>query len=128
VSLDLPPRQQHWPEPDAMPSTRGVNFYIADPNLEFVCSTVMDRDVFERARPLLVELGAVAGDELDALAAQADRNPPTLRPYDERGRRVDEIVFHRITRWSGSRSSASASPPCRTRPACSAGRARCRTS
>jgi acyl-CoA dehydrogenase len=94
VSLDLPPRQRHWPEQDAMPSTRGLNFFIADPNLEFVCSTVMEPDVFRRARPLLVELGAVAGGELDALAAQADRHPPTLRPYDERGRRVDEVVFH----------------------------------
>ena len=79
---------------DAMPGTRGVNFYTADPNLEFVCSTVMEADVLERARPHLVDLGAVAGDELDALAAQADRHPPTLRAYDERGRRVDEVVFH----------------------------------
>jgi len=93
VSLDLP-RPRPAPEQDAMPRTRGVNFYTADPNLEFVCATVMERDVFDRARPLLVELGAVAGDELDALAAEADRTPPALRPYDERGRRVDEIVFH----------------------------------
>jgi alkylation response protein AidB-like acyl-CoA dehydrogenase len=91
VSLDVRPP---GPQQDGMPGTRGVNFFVADPNLEFVCSTVMERDVFERARPLLLELGAVAGDELDALAAQADRHPPTLRPYDERGRRVDEIVFH----------------------------------
>ena len=82
------------PAQDAMPSTRGLNFYTADPNLEFVCSTVMEADVLERARPRLAELGAVAGGELDALAAQADRNPPTLRAYDERGARVDEIVFH----------------------------------
>jgi alkylation response protein AidB-like acyl-CoA dehydrogenase len=94
VSVELPPRQRPRPEQDAMPGTRGVNFYVADPNLEFVCSTVMERDVFERARPLMVELGAVAGDELDALAAQADHHPPTLRPYDARGRRVDEVVFH----------------------------------
>src|SRR2546430_15489295 len=77
-----------------MPTTRGLNFYVADPNLESVCSTVMEPDVLARARPLLVELGAVAGDELDALAAEADRHPPTLRAYDERGRRVDEVVFH----------------------------------
>jgi acyl-CoA dehydrogenase len=79
---------------DGMPTTRGLNFYVADPNLEYVCSTVMERDVLDRARPLLLEMGAVAGDELDALAAEADRHPPTLRPYDERGRRVDEVVFH----------------------------------
>ena len=82
------------PAQDAMPTTRGVNFYTADPNLEFVCSTVMDAGVLERARTHLIDLGAVAGSELDALAAQADRQPPTLRAYDERGRRIDEVVFH----------------------------------
>src|SRR5205085_1717966 len=51
-------------------------------------------DATTRALQLVVELGAVAGDELDALAAEADRHPPTLRAYDERGRRVDEVVFH----------------------------------
>jgi len=94
VSLELPPPPRPWPTQDGMPTTRGLNFYVADPNLEFVCSTVMEPEVLARARPLLVEMGALAGDELDALAAAADRHPPTLRAYDERGRRVDEIVFH----------------------------------
>jgi len=80
--------------PDAMPSTRGLNFYLADPNLEFVCSTVMAPGDLERARPHLVEMGAVAGDELDALAAEADRNPPALRTHDARGARIDEVVRH----------------------------------
>ena len=39
-------------------------------------------------------MGEVAGGELDALAAVADRHPPTLRTHDERGRRVDEVVRH----------------------------------
>jgi alkylation response protein AidB-like acyl-CoA dehydrogenase len=39
-------------------------------------------------------MGEVAGDRLDALAADADRNPPALRAWDARGARVDEIVFH----------------------------------
>ena len=82
------------PAQDAMETTQGLNFYLEDPNLEFVCSTVMAPDAFARARPHLVELGAVAGSELDALAAEADKHPPTLRAWDERGRRVDEIVFH----------------------------------
>jgi len=82
------------PSLDAMPTTRGLNFYLADPNLEFVCSTVMTPEDFERAHPHLVDLGAVAGGELDALAAEADRNPPTLRAWDAAGRRVDEVVRH----------------------------------
>src|SRR2546426_783357 len=94
VRPELPPPPGPFAAQDGMPTTRGLNFYVADPNLEFLCSTVMEPDVLARARPLLVELGAVAGDELDALAAEADRHPPTLRAYDERGRRVDEVVFH----------------------------------
>ena len=82
------------PVQDAMPTTRGMNFYLEDANLAFVCSSVMDAVTLERARPHLAALGAVAGDELEALAAQADRHGPVLRPFDERGRRVDEVVFH----------------------------------
>jgi alkylation response protein AidB-like acyl-CoA dehydrogenase len=77
-----------------MPSTRGLNFYTADPNLEFLCSTVMDAATFGRARPELVELGRIAGDELEALAADADRNPPVLRSWSPSGDRIDEVVFH----------------------------------
>ncbi|HEX2440532.1 MAG TPA: acyl-CoA dehydrogenase family protein [Methylomirabilota bacterium] len=79
---------------DGMPTTRGTNFFLADPNLAFVCTTVMADDDLARARPHLVAMGAVAGDELDALAAVADRNPPVLRSYDETGRRIDEVVRH----------------------------------
>jgi alkylation response protein AidB-like acyl-CoA dehydrogenase len=60
-----------------MPTTRGLNFFDA-----------------ERALPILRDLGDVAGDELDELAAIADANEPRLRTHDERGRRVDEIVYH----------------------------------
>jgi len=82
------------PPQDGMPTTRGMNFFRADPNLAFVCETVMAPDVLERARPELDAMGATAGGELDALAADADRNPPALRAFDAGGRRVDEVVFH----------------------------------
>ena len=79
------------PPADGMPTTRGTNFHLADPNLAFVCTTVMRPEDFERARPHLVAMGEVAGGELDALAAGADCHPPVLRAYDETGRRVDEV-------------------------------------
>jgi len=77
-----------------MPTTRGLNFYLEDRNLQFLCELVMDAATFECARPHLIAMGEVAGGELDELAAQADKNPPTLRPFDQSGRRVDEVVFH----------------------------------
>jgi alkylation response protein AidB-like acyl-CoA dehydrogenase len=82
------------PAQDGMPTTRGTNLFRADPNLAFVCASVMAPDVLDRARPELDAMGAVAGGELDALAAEADRNPPTLRAFDASGRRADEVVFH----------------------------------
>ena len=91
MSLSSPSPQ---PAQDAMPSTRGLNFFLEDRNLQFLCETVMDAATFERARPHLIDMGAVAGGELDDLAAQADKNPPTLRAFDQSGRRVDEVVFH----------------------------------
>src|SRR5262245_59106694 len=41
--VPLPPAQ------DAMPTTRGMNFYLEDANLEFVCAAVMDAATFARA-------------------------------------------------------------------------------
>jgi acyl-CoA dehydrogenase len=79
---------------DGMPSTRGTNCSLADPNLAFVCASVMPADDLARARPHLIAMGEVAGGELDALAAVADRHPPVLRAYDETGRRVDDIIRH----------------------------------
>ncbi len=88
VSAGGPPAQ------DGMPGTCGLNFYLEDRNLRFVCAQVMPADVLARAEPRLVEMGEVAGGELDALAAEADRNPPVLSPWDAAGRRVDEVLRH----------------------------------
>ena len=73
-----------------MPTTRGLNFFAADPNLAFALRQRARPDDVERALPLLAELGGIAGGELDALAMTADQHPPTLRNFDEFGRRVDE--------------------------------------
>ncbi|MFI5328945.1 MAG: acyl-CoA dehydrogenase family protein, partial [Candidatus Rokuibacteriota bacterium] len=88
------PSSHDAPAQDAMPTTKGLNYFLEDPNFQFLCESVMGAEVHARARPHLTALGAIAGDELDALAAVADRNPPVLRAFDEQGRRVDEVVRH----------------------------------
>ena len=45
VSDRVPPRS------DAMPTTRGTNFCLADPNLEFVYSTVMNAEDLTAGQP-----------------------------------------------------------------------------
>jgi acyl-CoA dehydrogenase len=79
---------------DGMPTTRGMNFFLEDRNLQFLCETVMGAATFALARPHLVDMGEVAGGELDELAALADKNPPVLRAFDQAGHRVDDVVFH----------------------------------
>ncbi|WP_288020677.1 acyl-CoA dehydrogenase family protein [Tepidiforma sp.] len=82
------------PSNRAMPTTRGMNFFEADPNLERALRVYAGPEDAERALPHLREVGRCAGDELDELAAQADANPPVLRTHDRFGQRVDEIVYH----------------------------------
>lgn len=79
---------------EVMPSTRGTNLFAADPNLRWTARHVLGADTFERARPHLAEMGEIAGGELDVLAAEADRHPPSLLTHDASGDRVDEIHFH----------------------------------
>src|SRR6202030_1516300 len=48
----------------------------------------------QRIEPVLVDLGEIAGGDLDELAAAADANPPVLRQYAANGDRIDEVIFH----------------------------------
>jgi acyl-CoA dehydrogenase len=79
---------------DAMPTTRGLNYFLVDAGFQRFCESVMGAETYARAHPHLVAMGDVAGGELDALAHDADKHPPVLRGWDERGQRVDEVVFH----------------------------------
>ncbi|HEY8449052.1 MAG TPA: acyl-CoA dehydrogenase family protein, partial [Bacillota bacterium] len=76
-----------------MPDTRGLNFYRCDPNLAFTVRRYLSPDEWAKAEPVLDELGALAGSELDELAHEADKNPPVLRTHNRRGERVDEVVY-----------------------------------
>jgi len=70
------------PEPaqDGMPTTRGMNFFLEDRNLQFLCGTIMGAPTFERARPHLVEMGEVAGGDR---VAEAHGHTPTVRRDDD---------------------------------------------
>ncbi|RAQ95155.1 acyl-CoA dehydrogenase family protein [Thermogemmatispora tikiterensis] len=81
-------------EQSLMPGTEGINFYEADPILEQLLQRHLSPDDYERARPLLLHMGAVASERMDELAAIADRHGPVLRQYDRRGQRIDEVIFH----------------------------------
>ncbi|WIG57295.1 MAG: Acyl-CoA dehydrogenase [Ktedonobacterales bacterium] len=87
IASDSPPEPHHG----AMPDTRGINYYLADAHLRFLLRRRLTNEERVQAEPLLMALGARVGDEIEDLAAEADRHTPTLQQRDKRGERVDEV-------------------------------------
>lgn len=78
----------------AMPDTKGLNFFEEDHNLSFILNRYLSNEDYERALPILRELGEEAGDQLDELSRKADKNPPVLTNYNAKGERIDEVEYH----------------------------------
>ena len=93
------------PPQAALPDSRGINLYTADPSFAALLGLYLGEDLRRHLAPHFERLGALAGDELDQLAATADRNPPKLHARARTGedrqwiekhpayRRLEEIAF-----------------------------------
>lgn len=71
-----------------------MNFYTADPALARLIERNASAEDRALLTPLLERLGADTAQRIDPLAELADKNPPTLRPYDKDGERTNEVVYH----------------------------------
>jgi len=80
--------------PDAVPDSRGVNLYRADPDLAALLPLYLGADLAAHLTPHLDRLGALAGGDLDELASVADRNPPTLVARTRRGEDLQHLEKH----------------------------------
>ncbi len=85
---ELPPPQQ------ALPDSRGINLYAADPSFASLLALYLEPALHRHLQPHLDRMGALAGDELDALAATADRNPPALHHRTRAGEERQWIERH----------------------------------
>ena len=89
----------------ALPDSRGINLFHADPAYAGLLQHYLEPKLYAHLLPHFERLGALAGDELDRLAATADRNPPVLHHRARSGedrqwiekhpayRRLEEIAF-----------------------------------
>jgi acyl-CoA dehydrogenase len=89
----------------ALPDSRGLNLFQADPDYSGLLQHYLEPKLYAHLLPHLERLGALAGDELDRLAATADRNPPSLHQRTRTGedrqwiekhpayRRLEEVAF-----------------------------------
>ena len=78
----------------AVPDSRGLNLYRADPGLRRLAALYLAPDLLDHLDPHLDRLGALAGGRLDALAGVADRNPPVLHVRTRTGEDVQRIEKH----------------------------------
>ncbi len=79
---------------DAIPDARGANFFTEDAVFARLLSLYTDDKLRALLTPRLERLGELAGDTLDTLAGEADRNGPTLVSRSRRGEDVNEIHYH----------------------------------
>lgn len=105
MKLESVPAQRENGQQGALPDSRGLNLYAADPGYEALLALYLPPDLHAHLQPHLDRLGALAGSELDALAHTADFNPPLLQQRTRSGedrqwiekhpayRRLEEVAF-----------------------------------
>jgi alkylation response protein AidB-like acyl-CoA dehydrogenase len=79
---------------EAVPDSAGLNLFRADPWARALAGLYLPPDLFAHLLPHLDRMGALAGGRLDALAGEADRNPPVLRPRTRRGEDAQAVDHH----------------------------------
>jgi acyl-CoA dehydrogenase len=79
------------PSVSLMPDTRAVNFYDAGHYLRYVLHRRLRPSELAAAEPRLRDLGGRVGNELEDLAAEADRASPPLAVRDKRGEPVNAV-------------------------------------
>jgi alkylation response protein AidB-like acyl-CoA dehydrogenase len=79
---------------DAVPDSRGLNLWRADPWLRPLLGLYLPKELLAHLLPHLDRMGALAGGRLDELAGVADRNPPVLKPRTRRGEDAAAIDYH----------------------------------
>lgn len=77
-----------------LPETRGENFFATDRSLRDLLSIYLPDAEHLHLQPHFMQLGGLVGNELDDLAAMADRNPPILHVRDRQGRDSGWVEKH----------------------------------
>jgi len=77
-----------------VPDRAGANAYTDDPEFAQLLPVYLSQELVAHLQPHLQRLGELAGGELDALAHNADLNPPTLEHRSRAGIDAQRILKH----------------------------------
>jgi acyl-CoA dehydrogenase len=78
----------------AVPDSFGIDRVADDESLRSLLPLYLDPDLLAHLEPVLADLGPRLGGELDALAGEADRNPPVLEHRTRTGLDRQEVRVH----------------------------------
>ena len=70
----------------------GLNWYRADPSLQFLMRSHLSEAALSWAEPRLEAVGQLMGGAIAERAEETDRNPPRLEKYDRWGHDVSRVV------------------------------------
>jgi len=83
--------------PEGVPDSRGLNLFDADPSYRGLLALHLEPKLCAQLLPHFIELGRMAGAELDEFALEADKNPPVLRQQNIEKhvsyRKLEEVAF-----------------------------------
>ncbi|XKE47308.1 acyl-CoA dehydrogenase family protein [Halomonas organivorans] len=77
-----------------IPDAWGHNAYHSDPGLARLLDLYLPAALRDHVEPHFVHMGALAGGELETLALEADKNPPTLELRQRNGADAQRIHKH----------------------------------
>lgn len=80
--------------PHPIPDRAGANAFLEDVELRSLLPLYLQQELLELLLPHLTRLGKQATSELDRLAYEADRNPPSLQHRSRAGQDEQKVVKH----------------------------------
>jgi len=77
-----------------IPDSIGTNSFRSDPQFECLLNIYLPNDILDLVIPHFDKMGELAGELLEELALEADKNPPVLRTRTRNGAEDDRIIKH----------------------------------
>jgi alkylation response protein AidB-like acyl-CoA dehydrogenase len=90
---DRPPDRSRRYATERYRGAVGLNWYRADPTLQFLMRRHLGAEGLAWAEPHLERVGALMGGPVAERAVETDRNPPRLERYDRWGHDVSRVVM-----------------------------------
>jgi len=92
LPFSTPEKSQRY-QTDNYRGAVGLNWYSADPTLQFTMAYYLQPDELAVAEPHLTRIGELMGGPVARWAEETDRNPPRLERYDRWGHDVSQVVM-----------------------------------